>query len=357
MSAKLHIKTLLLVYFLAFSLLLIPTRVNADSSSNFSLLITPSPLVATITPGQTTDLQLKILNNGDGAENLEVNPRSFSINNTTGQVDISNSAASNVAPWLSFSAPKFSIASGQWFTEQIAVNVPKDAGFSYYFALQITRQVNPKPTSGRYIKASVDDFVLLNVNRPGAVESLSVPSFTVSKHIYQWLPVNFTIRFKNTGNTIVQPNGNIFIQRKSTSKTPIAVLSVNSGGGYILPGTDRILTSSWSNGFPVYQTTTSASGVEVTHLSWNFSKISEFRYGSYSANLVAVYNNGVEDVPINGTVNFWVLPWLIIGILVLIIAVFALGLWSIGRRIIRVLRPKKKKKNSDLTSAKDDQKA
>ncbi|MCX6761281.1 MAG: hypothetical protein NTY33_00330, partial [Candidatus Moranbacteria bacterium] len=49
-------------------------------------------------------------------------------------------------------------------------------------------------------------------------------------------------------------------------------------------------------------------------LKWNFADASKLRWGKYTAKLVLVYDNGQRDVPIEGEVAFWVLPWrLLIG--------------------------------------------
>jgi hypothetical protein len=327
---------------------------SADSpSSGFSVLITPSPIVTTVNPGKITTLQLKILNNGSDSEDLNMAPKGFSVNDSTGQVKISSSAPSGIDSWISFSEPNFTIASGQWFTENINLNVPKDAGFSYYFVLSITKRNGPVVSSGRTINASVDDFVLLNVNRPGATESLNLVSFKASRKVYQWLPATFTASFKNTGNTIIAPSGNIFIKRSPNSKTSIDTLTINGNGGYILPGSNRIFSSKWSNGFPAYVSTTNASGAAQTHLSWSLNKSSSFRFGKYSATLVAIYDNGTADVPLTSSVSFWVLPWVLILIVFIVLLIFAYGFWSLGRRVIKVSKRKKNKSTEPVKESKD----
>ncbi|HUC87731.1 MAG TPA: hypothetical protein VMR95_01100 [Candidatus Binatia bacterium] len=318
----------------------------AAPPDTFSLIVSPSPIVATLNPGQTTQLQLKVLNQGSNTENLQIEPRSFVVTNS-GQINLGNSLPGGIANWISFSAPKFTVAVGQWFTETVIFKVPKDAGFSYSFALEINRQTSgPAPAGGALLKASIADFLLLNVNRPGATRQLKVPSFTVSKHIYEWLPATFTITFKNTGNSIVQPVGNIFIARSANSKTPIDTLQVNSGGGYILPGTDRSLTASWSDGFPAYTTSINSEGQTTSqHLTWNWSKLSDFRFGHYTASLVAVYNNGSEDVPIQGEVSFWVIPWVVMIVIAVVGLLLLFGLFAILRTFFRIYKRHGKKNN------------
>jgi hypothetical protein len=327
---------LLLIFSLALPRL---ARAQPTSPDSFSLIVAPSPIVATVNPGQVTTEQLKIINNAGQPENLQIGLRSFSFNNTTGQIKFSDSVPSDVSSWVSFDNPKFTLDSGQMLNEQIKLAIPKDAGFSYSFAVVISRQNTPASTSsGQVLKGALADFMLLNVNRPGAVRSLKVESFTANRHLYSWLPVNFSIRFKNTGNTIVQPNGNIFIQRSRNSKTPIDTFAVNPGQGYILPGTDRTITAAWSDGFPVYKTIANAIGTSSQRLTWNWADLSKLRLGRYYAELVAIYNNGHQDIPVQGQVSFWVLPWALMLILALVLLLILFAIWTIAKKIIRTVQ-------------------
>jgi hypothetical protein len=312
----------------------------ATPPSNFDLQITPSPLVATIDPGTQTQLSIKMYNTGTDTENLRIDARSFSFNSNNGQVSLNDSSsAPAIAPFIHFSAQTFSIQAGQWLTENININLPKSAGFSYSFALVISPQSQQSVSSGRSIKGSLADFALINVNRPGATSNLKVVSFTSMKQIYQYLPATLSVRLKNIGNTIVQPYGNIFIGRSSNAKHPIATLPVNSEKEYILPGTARTVTTQWNDGFASYQTTQSPSGNSAQHLVLNWSKLSEFRIGKYTAQLVAVYNDGTYDVPIEGSVSFWVIPWLpIIVLVIILIALWYAAHWLGKRRTDKAVK-------------------
>src|SRR4029077_5175712 len=119
-----------------------------------------------------------------------------------------------------------------------------------------------------------------------------------------YLPATLSVRFRNTGNTIVQPYGNIFVQRSANTKTPLATLAVNAANGYILPDTERTMSAQWNDGFAAYHSTLQPDGSTTEHLSVDWSKLSHFRIGRYTAKLVAVYSDGNHDVPIEGTVTF-----------------------------------------------------
>jgi len=322
------------------------------TSTNFNLQVTPSPLVTTLSPGQKTQVQLKIFNGGNGSENLQIDPRAFTISTDSSQQNLLNTPPTYIASWTSFSSPKFTIQSQQWFTETITFNTPKDAGFSYAFALVISRQSVPQlQGSGRILQGSVAIFTLANVDRPGATSDLEVSSFTSSKRVYDYLPATFDIHFRNNGNTIAQPLGNIFIQRSANSTGSIDTLNINDKGSYILPNTERTISATWSDGFPAYKTTTNADGSTSRKLVWNWANLSKLRIGRYTAHLVAVYNQGGRDIPIVGNVTFWVIPWKILLVPLIIILLLVFAAFIIIRSMVRGTKRKVSKRKGKKAAA------
>lgn len=283
----------------------------ALSTGNFSLQVSPSPLVATVKPGEPKELELKIRNASTDSEELKIEARRFTLDNLTGQVTLNDATPAEVTSWIGFSDPVFTIKSGEWFTQKVRTNFPQETGFSYSFALVITRTNQPTlKTAGQQLRGSVAVFTLINVDRPGATRQLELSSLRTSQTVYEFLPATFDITLKNTGNTIVQPYGNLFVIRGGdTTNTPASTLAVNGNQSYLLPGTERTLTASWSDGFPLYKTTTDTVGKPSTSLSWNWENLRHFRFGRYTAKVVAVYNDGTRDVPIEREVTFWVIPW------------------------------------------------
>src|SRR4051812_46030304 len=66
---------------------------TADSSGptgNFSLQVTPSPLVTTVKPGILSTSELKIRNAGSSIEKLKIEPRSFTLTSDSQQVKLND---------------------------------------------------------------------------------------------------------------------------------------------------------------------------------------------------------------------------------------------------------------------------
>lgn len=323
--------------------LLHASQAHAQAANDFSLEVTPSPLVTTVKPGTTTQLELKIHNNAPQAENLKIEPRSFTINPNSEEVELNDTTPPDISNWISFSKPRFTVQAGEWFTEQVRLNVPREAGFSYSFALVVSRQANPQPTSGgRLLKGSLAVFTLVNVDRPGATRKIDIGQFISTKRVYEYLPAELNVRLQNTGNTIVQPYGNIYIQRSETSQTPITTIPVNASRGYILPGATRTLETTWDSGFPAYKITND-NGTQHKKLVWDWTKISQFRMGRYTAKLIAVYNDGQRDVPIQASVTFWVIPWKILLIFLVLLILVGFGVWSFARKVLHLAKRGKAK--------------
>lgn len=303
---------------------------------DFSLQVTPSPIVQTLKPGEQKNVDLRIRNNGSQPEQLKAELRSFIFDDATGDIRLTDDVPGEVKDWVSFAYPVFNITPGATFTQQLRMNTPADAGFSYAFAVTLQRTVPTVPTGGKpAIEGSVAVFTLLSIDKPGAERKFNILQFSSKKRIYEYLPAEFEIQIKNTGNTLTQPAGNVFIQRSSASSEPVSVLALNSAGSYILPGMSRTLRTSWEEGFPVYKLKQEATNTNPErYLSWEWGNAEKFRIGRYVAKVVAVYNDGQRDIPVFAEVAFWVFPWKLFLGLLLLVSIGIAGIIS----IIRVLR-------------------
>lgn len=320
-------------------------KTAAAANGEFSLQVSPSPLVITVKPGQTSVNELKIRNAGSQAEKLTIAPRSFTIDNSSGQVKFDDTKTPpEIGDWVTFGSKDFTVQPGETFTQKVSIAVPQGAGFSYSFGLVITRQnAPPNVNGGQSIKASVAIFALISIDKPGATRTLALEDLSTDKQVYEYLPTTINVRFKNTGNTIVQPTGNIFIQRGENDTKPIDTLAVNPSEGYILPGSVRTLSTSWDDGFQVLHTNTDDSGKSSQSLAWNWNNIANIRIGYYTVKLVAIYNDGQRDIPVVSEVGFWVIPWkLLLGAL-LVVGLVGFGIWSLLSKIFGVSKKRGKR--------------
>jgi hypothetical protein len=217
----------------------------------------------------------------------------------------------------------------------MTINVPQDASLGYYMAVTFSRAAAANERGVTNLNGSVATLVLLNVNTPNEKRELKILNFTADHKLYEYLPATFSIRVRNTGNIYVAPAGNIFISRGGKQLT---TLDFNSAGGSVLPSSNRVFNLPWDDGFPVFKQAiedgkpaVNKDGKPKQNLRWDFTNIGKFRIGHYTAKLLAVYNDGRNDVPLQASVSFWVIPWKLLLILLIIVAIIGYGLWTLLR--------------------------
>ena len=344
--------SLLLMLYLA--TLPLPALAQPAGASGFAASISPLPILLNAKPGSSVSTDLRVNNPSAHSEKLKVVIKTFTQDGPTGNVTLHDpTPADDFINWISFSRTVFDAPPGLWQTIKMTINVPKSASFGYYFAVEFTSaEPTAKAQTGAAVQGAVASFVLLNAESPGEKRQMQVTKFTADHRFYEFLPAQFTIRLHNSGNVFAGASGNIFIMRGSKQ---VAVLNVNENHGLVLPNSNRQFSVSWKDGFPAYKPVLDDSGQPVKgkggqpkqKLSWNFSQVSHLRFGHYTAKLALVYNDGQRDVPISGTLSFWVIPWRLIFIVLFILLLIA-GLVT----YVVILRRRLKRLNSSKPSHK-----
>lgn len=309
------------------------TPASAIPNGDFSLEVSPSPLVTDVKPGESKTLDLKIHNASTKPEQLKIQVRGFSIAHPSEEISITSTPPPDLAQWVNFSNPTFTVKPGEWFTQKVTIKLPEAAGFSYPFVVLISRAEDPAAVDGgAAVKGSIAVFTLVNIDKPGATRKLEIQEFKTDRNFYEYLPTSFNIKLKNTGNSIVQPYGNLYVQRPGKESQPLAVLPVNQSASYLLPGSSKEVKSTWADGFPYYKDVTDKNGNPDKELQWNWENIAHFRFGHYTARVVAVYNDGTRDVPVMAQIDFWVIPWrIMLGALVVVVLI-GFAIWTIIKR-------------------------
>ncbi len=331
------------------SLIPLPALAAQAPDSGINLQISPLPITLDAEPGKTVSSDLRVRNAGTNTEKLKVTLRTFKSVGDEGNVELKDRGPTDTHfDWVKFDRPSFEASPNEWQTIKMTITVPKSAAFGYYYAVQFERATPVKTQPGKSaVEGAIAIFVLLDVKNPGAKRAAEIVSFTASNTFYEFLPANFNVVVKNTGNVHVSPRGTIFIQRGASDKEPTTAIPFNSSGGYVLPQSNRTFTASWNDGFPVYSPKTkdgqevkNSQGQTERELTWDFSQVPKLRFGSYTASLVMIYDDGRRDVPLGASVDFWVIPWRLVGGGLMIALFVIIGLRSTGRSLWRRFRKK-----------------
>lgn len=335
MNARVRVKSMV-VFFLSLSAaFFVPSLAQAQDGS-LRIITSPLPISLVAEPGTTISTELKVKNGGNAQETLKIDILKFNAYEDSGKPALHDlEPTDEFAKWVTFSEPTFTVLPEEWKTITATFTVPKEASFGYYYAFVFTRAKNQEDLAAKEtaIVGGTATLVLLEARVPDAKREITVTEFKTDKTVYEFLPATFTVSLKNSGNVHVAPRGNIFLSQGKNKD--IALLEINSGKGSILPDSTRIFDTQWKDGFPVYEETIENNqvvldelGNQTYHLTWDFKQASKLRFGKYTAKLLLVYDDGTRDIPIEGVVTFWVMPWRVGAGVVFILIFFLIGMKS-----------------------------
>lgn len=336
------IKTLSLFLVAAVMLgVFVPKVLGQSNSPTGAFNISTTPVVGNLEtkPGASTSMKIQVRNNNLTSERIKVSILKFTSNDQDGSPQLLDPDQNDeFLKWVNFSETSFNAEPNVWKTIDLTINAPSTAAFGYYYAAVFTRDETGSQNSTTNLTGAVAIPILLNVKAPGEVRKSDITQFKSNQNVYEFLPAKFTVKLKNDGNTHVAPRGNVFITKGGKN---IATLEVNQAKGNILPGTERQFTTDWSDGSPSYKLNevdgkvVLKDGKQTTKLDWGKFDLGELRFGKYHAKVAMVYNDGTSDVSTEAELDFWVIPWRIIGVSLLFILLVAGGVWALLVRPVR----------------------
>jgi len=304
------------------------------NSGELRLTTSPLPINLKVTPGTSVSAPIKIKNDGNQDEDLKITLMKFKADPITGAAQLlDREAGDSYFDWVTFSESNFTLPLNEWKTINAKFNVPDSAAFDYYYAIVFFRQQQEVKPGDRQtvLNGGTATLVLLTADVPNAQKELQLETFTANRNIFEFLPVDFEIKLKNSGNVHLAPHGNIFISKGD--QKDVAILDVNATQGSILPNSPRSFKANWNDGFPHYSfkeengvELQDAQGKMIQQLTWNWADASKLRWGKYTAKMLLVYDNGKRDIPIESEVSFWVIPWRLVagGLVVLLFVLIGL---------------------------------
>lgn len=348
---------LFLIGLVAVGVLGFSSHASAAPVSELRLSNSGLPVSLVANPGTTVTTDIRIRNEGTEAETLKTGLMKFGARGDEGSPELTEREAGDTYfDWVTISPSEFVVQPNEYKTVRVTIDVPKEAAFGYYYAVTFSRSSDEKPAKGQAVKGSLATLILLEAKVPGAKRELQVVEFASEKKLYELLPATFKIKIKNTGNVHAVPHGDVTINQGDNE---LARMGLNPQGSYILPGSSRVFTVEWNDGFPRYvpkeengKVVLDDKGVIQKKLELDWSKVSSYRLGEYTANMLLIYDDGQKDVPIESTAKFYVLPW---KLLLVIAVIAALIIYAVVNDIIKIehflLRGRKTKKPVKRTVA------
>jgi len=290
-------------------------------TSSLALTISPPRLEFNVNPGQRVEDIIKIFNETKDPLNIFTSAANFVAKpGETGEPEFlfPKDGEEGLAAWIDIEKGPITILPNEQKIIPFTVRVPPTADPGGHYAA-IFFSPSPPPGEGGVVGVigKLGALVLFRVSGDIKEEGgLTEFSLKDNKKAYNHLPVDFVIRFENTGTVHLKPQGDIFI--KNIFGRESAIVEVNKPkigtGGNVLPNSIRRFEASWDK-------KEIRESEPTGFLEKLKTEIDNFAFGRYRADLILDY--GTLGKKSQATLIFWVIPWrltvlTIIGLLILI---------------------------------------
>ena len=281
-----------------------------------ALTVSPPVIEFDARQGDSIVEVIKLYNETDEVKTLTGTVQSFKALNETGAPSFSSvEESTDLATWLKLDEPTVTLAPDERKDILFSINIPEDAEPGGHFAGILWSTGDAPETGGTGVGITVKTGTLVLVRVAGEVsETGRVASFTADRQSYNYLPVNFALRFENFGNVHLKPVGMIEIKNMLGAK--VSSLPVNGESANVLPDSIRKFDLVWQN-------------TEVLAGASEWQKEREnFAWGKYTATLTLNY--GAEGQTTTASLVFWVFPWrvtlfyLAIALLIILLVIFGI---------------------------------
>lgn len=263
------------------------------------LTITPPNIAVKMSPGDAKEGTLGLINESDQLMTFGTGVFDFVVNDDEGtpqvlpQGVVLNNKYS-AASWLAVYPPQFTIKPHERINLTYYMQVPVNASAGGHYAAIVFQPLSKGSAqgSGASIQTQVATLVYFTIKgtiKEGAeVTRFSAPQFQ------EYGPVQVTTQIKNGGDIHINPQGAVTVKNMFGHIVDVVSLPTRN----IFPGNVSL----------IYRTSVGK----------------QLMMGRYTATLLASYGTG-NNLPLTATVEFWVFPWKIALIIILILAASILG--------------------------------
>ncbi len=257
---------------------------SQDLFSSQTFEVSPASQEVTVDPGKTINLKATIKNRSRDTLPMKVRVEDFTASGEEGQVELVQGGAYSLVSWTSVTPETFTLAPGASQQVNARMQVPSNSAGGRYgsFVFGVAPQGVPKGSVAT-LSQEVASLFLVKINAPTS-EKLSLEEFS-SPQFLEYGPVPFTLKFKNSGNIHVKTLGLVNVTNMLGQRvTDVVVKATN-----IFPGSERVIHPALEK---------------------------KFLLGKYTA--LAVINYGSKNDVITATTTFFVFPYRLVAIVLVI---------------------------------------
>lgn len=298
----------IVVFFLGIVLFGVPFKSDA-------ITISPPKLELTADPGKLVSSEFILINEEKNERKLYLSAENFEAQGETGVPNFLP-GDTGLASWVKVQNEVI-LLPGETKRVPFQINVPSSADVGGHFAAIFWSSVPPDAIEGGKVSVGAKSGVLLflrvsgDTNEAGGLIEFKTKN---NKKLFSMIPVDFFYRFQNNGSDRINPIGSISIKNMFGGLT--ADLSANKQQGNVLPGSIRKYEIRWGD------STNQKKGF------WNSVKQEwkNFHFGYYKANLDISY--GTKGDKASLVYGFFMFPWQLLLIIIVILGLVIFGLWE-----------------------------
>ena len=283
-----------------------------------ALTISPPIKEFTADPGISFGDVIKLINDSDVEKTFFGNIEAFTARGEKGEPEFfTTTDETQLATWMTLEQTVVTLKPREKKEIKYTISVPGKASAGGQYAVIFWSSQSPEATGEVTIGVvgKIGSLVLVTVS--GEIkEEVKLIDFSTDSKFYNRLPVGFSLSFENTGNVHIKPRGEIEI-KPAILGIGEGKVTVNEGGGNVLPKSIRSFESIWiKNTVPQSTAKNIFSGFfEELQNEWN-----NFALGRFSANLFLLFGQA-QPQTMEKNLNFWVIPWRVIICFLIVLAV------------------------------------
>ena len=297
------------------------TLVFAQPSEQVQTLsVSPTLFQISANPSQTWTSEIRVINVNDYPITVYPQVVNFAPSGETGRGDLipifaTETKGQTLAEWVKLSSTSVIIAPQQTVGIPFTVSVIADpAPGGHYAAILVGTKPSEDTAGTSQVQTAQIVTSLLFVRISGdVIEQGGIREFTTERNLYSEPAIDFEVRFENTGNVHLQPQGDITVINMWGTKRGVIPINYQTHFGNVLPNSIRKFSFTWT-------------GEKSSYDIGRFQAIATLGYGEDTKNFAT------------STTYFWIIPLKQISIILLIlVSVFWFFSFAIKVYIRRML--------------------
>lgn len=294
-----------------------------------ALTVSPARIEIDANPGNIVRDKFILINEQDSPKTFYSSADLFEASGETGTPNFVD-GNTGLASWIE-TLDKVTLQPGEVLEVPYTIRIPEDADAGGHFAAIFWSDVAPaNGEAGQVLLGSkIGILVLLNVGGDALEGGGIIESGTEdNKKLFTSLPITLFYRFQNDGRTRLRPTGEVIFRNFYGRK--VTVMQANPTEGNVLPQSIRRYPLEWNSKKEGFREEFKINeDTPVGFFATAGRQLRSFVLGPYSATIDVVY--GEDENTSTEKIRFFVLPWQLLSIVMLLFLLVGFG----GRFMIR----------------------